>query len=59
MRRRTVRKQNKRKTRRKQSGGKPHIDVKKLKLVLNNRSRAYRLASVSAQKAEEVKRHFE
>ena len=57
MRRRTVRKQRKRKTTRKQSGGR--INLKKLKLVLNNRSRAYRLASVSAQKAEEVKRHFE
>jgi len=56
MRRRTVRKQRKRKTTRKQSGGR--INLKKLKLVLNNRSRASKLAAVSAQRAQEVKDRF-
>jgi hypothetical protein len=40
-----------------QSGG--NVDFNKLKLVLNNRSRASELASISAKKAQELKELIE
>ena len=62
MRKRRTKRSTKRSTTRstkrstKQSGG--GIDFKKLKLVLNNRSRASTLAAISAKKAQELKDRF-
>jgi len=42
---------------RKQSGGR--VDMKKLGLVLNNRSRAAKFAKISAKKAEALKKQLE
>lgn len=42
---------------RKQSGR--GINFNKLKLVINNRSRASKLANISSKKAQELKEHIE